>query len=245
MKKVIVFGGASAIAVEVEKLFALEEAELCLLDLKLSRLETVKKDIIARSKTRIELLEFNALDFEAHQQTFEKAVELLGGVDIVLIAYGTLPNQSEMEQDNLKAIREFNVNGLSVISLSTVVSNYFEKVGKGTLAVISSVAGDRGRKSNYLYGSAKGATSLFLQGLRNRLSSTGVNIITIKPGMVATPMTANMPKSFLFSKAEAVGRGIYNAINNGKDIAYVPGFWRCVMLVIKLIPEFIFKKMNL
>lgn len=245
MKKVIVFGGASAIATEVEKLFAIEGAELCLLDLKLSRLEAVRNDIMARSKTRIEIAEFNAIDFESHQSAFDKAVEMLGGVDIVLIAYGTLPNQSEVEQDNMKAIQEFNVNALSVISLSTVVSNYFEKLGQGTLAVISSVAGDRGRKSNYLYGSAKGAVSLFLQGLRNRLSSKGISIITIKPGMVATPMTANMPKSFLFAKAEVVGKGIYDAINDGKDIAYVPKFWRLIMLIIKHIPEFIFKKMNL
>ncbi len=245
MRKVLVIGGASAIAHEVEKLFANEGAALYLCDLKMNRLEAVRDDIIAHKKAEILLFEFDALDFDNHSAFFEKVLETAGEIDVVLIAHGTLPNQSDVQEDNLKAIREFNINGLSVISLSTLIANYFEKRGKGTLAVISSVAGDRGRASNYLYGSAKGAVSLFLQGLRNRLSSSDVKIITIKPGMVDTPMTANMPKNFLFAKPDAVANGIYDGINNGKDIIYVPKFWRCVMFIIKHIPEFIFKKLKL
>ncbi len=245
MKKVIVFGGASAIATEIEKLFAAEGAELCLLDTKMSRLQAVRDDILARYKTRIELIEFNALDFDNHNQALHQAVETLGGVDIVLVAYGTLPNQEKAQNDIKYAIEHFNINATSIISLSSVVADYFENKGSGTLAVISSVAGDRGRKSNYLYGSAKGAISIFLQGLRNRLSSKNVSVITIKPGIVDTPMTAHLPKNFLFAKVDVVARSIFEGINAQKDIIYVPGYWRLIMCVIKHIPETIFKRLNL
>ena len=245
MKKVIVFGGASAIATEIEKLFAAEGAELCLLDTKMSRLQAVRDDILARYKTRIELIEFNALDFGNHNQAFHQAVETLGGVDIVLVAYGTLPNQEKAQNDIEYAIEHFNINATSIISLSSIVANYFEEKGSGTLAVISSVAGDRGRKSNYLYGSAKGAISIFLQGLRNRLSRKNVSVITIKPGIVDTPMTAHLPKNFLFAKVDVVARSIFEGIDAQKDIIYVPGYWRLIMCVIKHIPETIFKRLNL
>ncbi len=245
MKKVIVFGGASAIATEIEKLFAAEGAELCLLDTKMSRLQAVRDDILARYKTRIELIEFNALDFGNHNQAFHQAVETLGGVDIVLVAYGTLPNQEKAQNDIEYAIEHFNINATSIISLSSIVANYFEEKGSGTLAVISSVAGDRGRKSNYLYGSAKGAISIFLQGLRNRLSRKNVSVITIKPGIVDTPMTAHLPKNFLFAKVDVVARSIFEGINALKDIIYVPGYWRLIMCVIKHVPETIFKRLNL
>lgn len=245
MRKVIVFGGASAIATEVEKLFAANSDELCLIDINLARLESVKKDILARYKTRIEIMEFNALDFSSHNDIFHKAVQTLGGVDIVFIAYGTLPNQEKAEKDVNYAIEHFTINATSIISIASIAANYFEEIGKGTIAVISSVAGDRGRRSNYLYGSAKGAISLFLQGLRNRLASKNINVITIKPGIVDTPMTAHLEKNFLFARVDVVGRQIYEAIQNPKDIVYIPSFWKWIMLVIKLIPESIFKKLNL
>lgn len=245
MKKVIVFGGSSAIAAEVEKLFAAEGAELCLVDIKLSRLEAVKKDILARYKTRIELIEFNPLEFDKQKSVFQNAVDILGGVDVVFIAYGTLPDQQKAQLDIDYAIEHFNINATSIISLSSIAANYFENIGKGTLAVISSVAGDRGRRSNYLYGAAKGAISLFLQGLRSRLSDKNITVTTIKPGIVDTPMTAHLDKNFLFARVDTVGRLIYEAINNQKDVVYVPGYWRYIMLIIKHIPESIFKRLNL
>ncbi len=245
MKKVIVFGGASAIATEVEKLFAADGAELCLLDTKMTRLQAVRDDILARYKTRIELIEFNALDFSNHKEIFNQAVDILGGVDIVLVAYGTLPNQEKSQNDIDYAIEHFNINATSIVSLCSIAANYFEEKERGILAVISSVAGDRGRKSNYLYGSAKGAVSLFLQGLRNRLSSKNVSVVTIKPGIVDTPMTSHLPKNFLFAKVDVVGRIIFDGINAQKDIIYAPGYWRFIMCVIKHIPETIFKKLNL
>jgi decaprenylphospho-beta-D-erythro-pentofuranosid-2-ulose 2-reductase len=115
----------------------------------------------------------------------------------------------------------------------------------GTIAVISSVAGDRGRKSNYVYGSAKGGLTIFLQGLRNALSGSGVHVLTIKPGFVDTPMTNDFTKGLLWAKPEKVAKDIKRAIDKKKNIIYTPWFWRWIMLIIRLIPESVFKKMNL
>ena len=129
--------------------------------------------------------------------------------------------------------------------MTTILANYFEEKKDGCIAVISSVAGDRGRQSNYLYGSAKGAVSIFLQGLRNRLSKSNVHILTIKPGLVDSPMTAHLPKNFLYSKPAVIANGIYSAIENKKDIVYLPKFWWLILTILKLIPESIFKKLSL
>ena len=127
----------------------------------------------------------------------------------------------------------------------TLLANQCETQQHGCLAVISSVAGERGRQSNYIYGAAKGGLNLFLQGLRNRLTQAGVTVITIKPGFVDTPMTTAFPKNALFASAETVGAGVYRAIMKKKDIAYVPSFWRWIMLIIRLIPERVFKRLAL
>ncbi len=245
MKKIMIFGAASAIARETAIKFAADGAQLFLVDMNIGRLEAVKKDIFARTKAEVKIYEFDALDFGRHNELFDTAIEALDGLDAVLIAHGTLPDQGEMQINNRNAIHEFEINCTSIISLAGVAANYFEPLSQGTIAVISSVAGDRGRKSNYLYGAAKGGVSIFLQGLRNRLASSGVNVLTIKPGMVDTPMTAHMPKGPLFAKASDVGIGIYKAMKNGKDIVYLPGYWRLIMFIIKHIPEVIFKKLNL
>ena len=245
MKKILIIGAASAIATETAKFFAKEQSSLYLVDLNIHRLEAVRDDILARNKTNIQLDVLDANDFAKHEAVISKASEAMNGIDVVLIAHGTLPDQVKIQGNPEHILKEFSTNCLSVISLATVAANYFENLGKGTIAVISSVAGDRGRQSNYVYGSAKGAVTIFLQGLRNRLAPLGINVLTIKPGMVDTPMTAHLPKSPLFAKAMDIGLGIYKAINDGKDVVYLPSFWRLIMCVIKSIPEFIFKKMKL
>lgn len=245
MKKIAIFGAASAIAQETAKHFAQKGAELYLLDLSAGRLESVRKDIQARFNNTIHIKEFNANELSSHQQVFDSIISEMNGLDAVLIAWGTLPNQKEIEKDIPKLVSEFTTNGLSIISMASIAANYFESKNSGTLAVISSVAGDRGRQSNYVYGAAKGTISLFLQGLRNRFGKSDIKIITIKPGMVDTPMTADMPKSPLFASPKTIGKGIFEAMANGKEIAYLPGYWRLIMFIIKHIPEFIFKKLSL
>jgi short-subunit dehydrogenase len=132
-----------------------------------------------------------------------------------------------------------------VISLLTISANYFEQRRRGCIAVISSVAGDRGRKSNYVYGTAKAALTTFLQGLRNRLSSSGVTVVTVKPGFVATPMTAHMKSGLLTASPQAVGQGIYEAMMKKKDVVYLPWFWQPIMFIVKSIPESVFKRLSL
>ena len=175
-----------------------------------------------------------------------KAGAALGGdLDVVLIAYGTLSNQVACEADAALTLRELNTNFLSVASLLTELANRLKHQGHGTLAVISSVAGDRGRPSNYVYGSAKGALSLFLQGLRGRLFHVGVHVLTIKPGFVDTPMTADVKKNPLFASPQRVGADIVRACDQGRNVLYTPFFWRFVMTVIRLIPEPLFKRLKL
>jgi short-subunit dehydrogenase len=115
---------------------------------------------------------------------------------------------------------------------------------QGTLAVISSVAGDRGRRSNYVYGASKGALSIFLDGVRSRLDRAGVQVLTIKPGFVATPMTSHLEQGPLFAQPAQVAKGIVKAVERRRDVVYLPAFWAVIMLVIRLVPRPLFKKLN-
>ena len=156
-----------------------------------------------------------------------------------------MPDQNCCEQSFDLVRREFEINTLGTLSLLTHASNLFANQGFGTLCVISSVAGDRGRQSNYVYGAAKGAVSIFLEGLRNRLYSKGVQVLTVKPGFVDTPMTAAFTKGRLWAKPEKVAKGIYKAVIHKKDVVYLPWFWSPIMLGIRWIPEAIFKRLRL
>ncbi|MFP4527344.1 MAG: SDR family oxidoreductase [Candidatus Kapaibacterium sp.] len=245
MKKIMIFGAASAIAQETALRYAADGVHMLLVDREMNRLETVRDHITAHHPAKIELMEFDATDFDRHHELFDSAQSILGGIDALLIAHGTLPDQQMCEKDPEYALRHYSINCTSVISMLTIAANIFEAQKKGTIAVITSVAGDRGRQSNYLYGAAKGSLSVFLSGLRNRLAKSGVSVVTIKPGMVDTPMTAHMPKNPLFAKPKDIGLGIYHAMEKGSDVVYLPGFWRLIMCVIRSVPEGIFKKLNL
>lgn len=184
-------------------------------------------------------------DIEGHPALITQAVGLISGIDAVLIAHGTLGDQHEAESSVEVMLREMNTNALSYMSLCTIVANLMEEKRQGCIAVISSVAGDRGRGSNYVYGSAKAAVTAFTSGLRARMSKVGVSVVTIKPGLVDTPMTAAIKKGPLFAKPPAVGRKIYEAMLKGSDVVYVPWFWGPIMQVIRSVPERVFKKTKL
>jgi short-subunit dehydrogenase len=173
------------------------------------------------------------------------ADQALGGIDMALIAHGVLGDQDNAQADFTVAAAILHTNFLSAVSLITWLANYFEVRKRGTLAVISSVAGDRGRKSNYVYGASKGALNIFLDGVRNRIDRSGVHVLTIRPGFVATPMTAHLPKGPLFASPTKIAQGIIKAVKGRKDVVYVPAFWAPIMLIIRSIPQSIFKKMNL
>jgi len=245
MKKILIIGGTSAIATETAILFSKNGADIFLADIKLNRLEEVKNHINALTKCNVHIGEYELKDMSQHKTLFDDALRHLGDIDAVLIAHGTLPEQEKIQNDNLLTVEQININFTSVVSLASLTGNYFESKDNGCLAVISSVAGDRGRQSNYVYGAAKGGISLFLQGMRNRFAKKGISVLTVKPGFVDTPMTAHLSKNPLYSSPEQVGKLIYEGMKKGKDIIYVPGFWRLIMFVIKHIPESIFKKLSL
>ena len=170
----------------------------------------------------------------------------LGGLDAALIAHGTLPDQAACERDPALALREIMTNGSSVIALLSLLANRFEQQRAGSLAVITSVAGDRGRPSNYVYGSAKAAVSVFCEGLRARLFKSGVSLTDIRPGFVATAMTRGLPlPAPLVASPESVARRIVAGIDRRKDVLYTPAFWALIMLVIRTIPGFVFKRLKL
>lgn len=245
MKRVLIIGATSAIAGAVARRFADNGAHLFLVARSAERLSAVADDLRVRGAASVDTLQLDVLDFSRHWQVVEAAVGSLGGLDHVLIAHGSLPDQRACERDAALAVREFNTNCVSVISLLTEIAAVMERQRSGSIAVISSVAGDRGRQSNYLYGAAKGALSVFLQGLRNRLYRAGVAVVTIKPGFVDTPMVADVPKNALFADPERVGKRIQEAMEKGAGVVYVPWFWRPIMVAIRSIPEHVFKRMRL
>jgi hypothetical protein len=163
----------------------------------------------------------------------------------VLIAHGILGEQKKAEEDFHLALGELNTNAISLFSLLTHIANRLETQRYGSIAVIGSVAGDRGRQSNYIYGTAKGAVALFLQGLRQRLYKSGVHVLTVKPGFIDTPMTNQFSKGLLWSRPEAVARAIDAGIRKRRSVIYVPAYWRLIMAVIRSIPEVIMKRVVL
>lgn len=243
--KMLIVGATSAIAHETAKLFAKDGADFFLVARSPEKLITVQGDLLVRGAKSAEIYALDLRELDKHQQMIEAAIEALGELDMVLIAHGTLGDQRLSQESVEKALEEFTTNFTSALSLLTILANYFEPRKRGCIAVISSVAGDRGRKSNYVYGASKGALSVFLQGLRGRLASSGVQVVTIKPGFVDTPMTAALRKGLLFASPRAVGKGIYDAMRKGKDVVYLPWFWRPIMLIVRCIPERVFKRLSI
>ncbi|MFT3849723.1 MAG: SDR family oxidoreductase [Propionivibrio sp.] len=245
MKRILIIGASSAIAEATARLWAAQGAALFLVGRNGERLGHIADDLRLRGAASVGSHVMDACDMAAHGAMLDAAENALGGLDVALIAHGSLPDQKACEASVELTLKEIETNALSVIALATRLGESFEKRGGGTLAVIGSVAGERGRQSNYVYGAAKGMVGLFMQGLRNRLARKGVQVLTIKPGFVNTPMTAAFPKGALWAKPEAVARGIVRAVERGADEVYLPGFWRLIMFVIRHIPERVFKKLSL
>ena len=245
MRKILVCGATSAIARETARLFARAGNRLFLVGRNEEKLRAVARDLAVRGAGKADSFAADLTDVDLHETLIRKAAQSLGGLDTVLVAHGTLSDQKSCEQDFRLAEREFRTNFLSVVSLLTSVANLFERQGGGTIAVISSVAGDRARRSNYVYGTAKGAVSLFLQGLRSRVHPKGVHVLTVKPGFVDTPMTEHLEKNALYARPEDIARGIYRAIEARKDVVYLPSWWRIVMAILRHVPEGWFKRLPL
>lgn len=241
----MIVGATSAIAHETAKCFAKDGAEFFLVARSAQKLADIGNDLKVRGAQRIETYVLDVTELERHQEMIETAIVTLDGLDMVLIAHGTLGDQQKCQRSVAETLKEFTTNCTSVISLLTILADYFEQQKRGCIAVISSVAGDRGRQSNYVYGAAKGALSVFLQGLRNRLSKSGVAVVTVKPGLIDTPMTAAVKKGLLAASAKGVGEGIYRAMKSRNEVVYLPWFWRPIMLIVRTIPEPVFKRLSM
>ncbi|MBP7125934.1 SDR family oxidoreductase [Myxococcota bacterium] len=246
MSRILVFGCTSAIAIEAARIWASRKERLFLVARDPRKLEALAGDLRTRGAAQVETLVMDALDFDRHPSLLETAEQALGGpVNQVLLAHGVLSDEARGREDFAVAERDLRVNFLSVVSILTPIANAFEARKHGVIAVIGSVAGDRGRQSNYLYGTSKAAVATFLQGLRNRLWRSGVAVVTIKPGFVDTPMTAHLRKSPLFASPQKVGKGIVRAMDRRKDVVYLPPFWKPILLGVIHVPEGLFKKMHL
>ena len=243
MKKILIIGATSAIAEATARIWAQRGDELFLVARNQERLNSVTKDLKVRGAPEVNSYCMDVNNLDQHSSMFDKAFGVLGTIDIVLIAHGTLSNQKDCEQSVDLTMQEIKTNALSVIALLTHLTNRFEKQGVGTITVISSVAGDRGRANNYVYGAAKAMVTTFTSGLRQRLYKSGISVVTIKLGFVDTPMTAEFKKGLLWAKPEKVAKGIVVACDKNNGEFYVPGFWAAVMMIIKLIPQAIFKRL--
>jgi short-subunit dehydrogenase len=244
MRRILIVGATSAIAEAIARRFAAEHDSMYLVGRNAPKLEAISQDLRVRGAQRVESETLDANDFPQHAPMLERAGRALGGLDTVLIAHGTLPDQRACERSVDLTMVEMRTNALSVISLVTLTANVFESQRQGTIAVISSVAGDRGRAVNYVYGAAKAAVTTFLSGLRQRVRPAGVRVLTIKPGFVDTPMTKDFAKSALWATPEAIAADIASAIRRGKSVTYVPWFWRPIMAIIRTIPESVFARMR-
>ncbi|HEY0974509.1 MAG TPA: SDR family oxidoreductase [Solimonas sp.] len=241
---VLIVGAASAIAEAVARRFAADGARLFLVGRNPQRLEVIAADLRVRGAASVTVHALDANDFDAHEAMLAAAERALGGLDQVLIAHGTLPDQALCERDPQALQQALDSNGVSVVQLCNRIATRLQAQRRGTLAVISSVAGDRGRASNYVYGAAKAMVSAYTSGLRARLYADGVRVLTIKPGFVDTPMTQAFRKGPLWASAATVGTRIHRAMRRGEAVVYTPGFWFWIMLVIRTIPEFVFKRLG-
>jgi decaprenylphospho-beta-D-erythro-pentofuranosid-2-ulose 2-reductase len=244
MQRIVIFGATSTIAIEIAKIFSERKAALFLVARNESLLTQVTEDLRVRGATVSSAIG-DMRNEDSLQSLFDSASTKMGGIDAVVIAHGTLPDQRKAEEDIAALYEEIEVNFVSAAALAQLAANYFAPQRKGNIAVISSVAGDRGRQSNYVYGSAKAGLTAFLSGLRNRLSPMGVQVLTVLPGFVDTKMTAGLRKNKLYASPDSVARSIVRAMEKGTSILYTPWFWRYIMLIIKNIPECVFKKLKL
>jgi short-subunit dehydrogenase len=242
---VLILGATSAIACALAREFAAHKFDLVLGGRDREELAALASDLSLRYEVQASILPFDALDTQTHASTLSSFLSGAGNaLEGVVICMGYLGDQTIGQSDWEEARRILATNFTGCVSPLNILANYFESRRAGFICAISSVAGDRGRQSNYLYGAAKAGLSAYLQGLRNRLFHAHVKVITVKPGFVDTHMTYGRPGLVLLASPESVAKGIFRAIAKGKDTVYLPWFWRIIMLVVRSVPEGVFKRLR-
>lgn len=246
-KRIVIIGATSAIAEHCVRLWAQEQPlDLTLIGRDVNRIERVAADLSARSpESDIHVTQVDFLDTVAIQAAVDEIAKP-NAIDIVLIAHGSLPEQ-EVCQNDLQACRDaLEINGISPLLFAEAFAKHMAKANSGTLVLLGSVAGDRGRKSNYVYGSAKGLVTRYAQGLQHRFAGTGVKVVLVKPGPTDTPMTAHLKaQGAKLTPVEEIARNIVEGAKHGQSVVYAPPKWKLIMLIIQHLPNFIFHKLNI
>ena len=240
-QRVLIIGATSAIAAHVARVYAERGAHLFLIARDASKLDSLC-DELASSVEGFAIGDF--ADHAANARHVEAAIHALGGIDVAVIAHGWLSDQLETESDFDVTFATLDVNFLSAVAFLLPLANHMEAMRSGHIAVITSVAGERGRPRNYTYGAAKSATTTYLEGVRSRLYHHGVGVTDLRLGPVDTPMTIDHPKTPLFGDSAKVGAGIVRAIERKKRVAYLPWFWRMIMFIVRHLPEAIFQRFS-
>ncbi|MFM7484923.1 MAG: SDR family NAD(P)-dependent oxidoreductase [Burkholderiaceae bacterium] len=242
-QRIVIIGASSAIAEHCARLWAQQGADFVLVGRDAAKLGRVADDLrVRRPQSRIETLQLDFLNVDAISHLAQQVAN--DPIDIVLVAHGDLPDQRACEQDLHLAQATLQINGVSPVLFAEAFALHLSKQGRGTLAVIGSVAGDRGRKANYVYGSAKGMVDRYVQGMQHRFAGSGVKIVLIKPGPTATPMTAHLPPTGM-AAVDQVALAIVRAIAAGKPEVYVPEKWRLIMRVVQHLPRWVFHQLNI
>ena len=246
-KKIVIIGATSAIAEHCARRWAKEHpSEIVLVGRDQEKIEQVASDLKVRTPdTTITSIQADFVNPNRIQALIDQIYKT-GNVNIALIAHGSLPNQDACQND-LNLCREaLDVNGISPVLFAEAFAMHMQKANSGTLAVIGSVAGDRGRKSNYVYGAAKGLITRYVQGLQHRFAKTGVKVVLINPGPTDTPMTVHFKQSgSKLATVDRVASEIVRGIENGRRVVYTPKIWSMIMMVIRHIPYFVFSKMDI
>lgn len=251
MLRVAIYGASSRIAHEAARLWAARGARIVLLGRDAARLDEVARDLrVSAPEDNVRTLPLGLEDPQAVGAAVERAAAEWGGLDVALVAHGWLPEQARAQSQVADLLRAIDINATSVAVLAEAFAAVFERQRQGTLAVIGSVAGDRGRQSNYIYGAAKSFVERYCQGLRNRLHPAGVRVVLIKPGPTDTPMTRGMaggaPAAQLkLADPAHVARDIVRGIGAGQPVVYTPAKWRLIMAIVRLIPERVFVRLKL
>lgn len=243
MQRIVIIGASSAIAEHCARLWASQPVSLVLVGRELARVQRVAEDLRVRSpQSLVQALQADFADAAAIADLAAR-IAAEGRIDIVLIAHGNLPDQPACQRDLSSAQQALLVNGVSPVLFAEAFAGVMQSAG-GTIAVIGSVAGDRGRKSNYAYGAAKGMVERYVQGLQHRFARGPLKLVLVKPGPTATPMTAHLPARGLAPVGEVAQR-IVDGIAAGRPVVYAPAKWWLIMMVIRHLPRLVFNRMDI
>ena len=245
IQNAMVFGATSAIATAFCRILAKHGARLHLIGREEDALRNLARDLELRGAKSVAVSVADLSETGVHEQLVTECWESLGKPGLVLLAHGSLGAQIACETDWEQQREQIQTNLLSHLSLLTILANKFEQQRSGCLAAISSVAADRGRASNYIYGAAKAGLSSYLEGLRSRLAPAGVRVVDLRPGPVDTPMTAGLPKGPLWSNPERVARAMYQALTHRNGTVYLPFYWRPIMWIVRIMPDVLIRKLGI